>query len=124
MKTINLKKYVALRESLLKEKATLESRLAEVNAALGAEGSARAAAAAPARGRGRGGAKRAKNKISLKDAVIQVTSGKPLAKADILEAVRKIGYKFSTSDPMNSLNTVLYTGKVFKNTDGKFSPAK
>jgi hypothetical protein len=121
MKTINLKKYVALRESLLKEKSNLEARLAEVNEALGSERSGTLPRVTAVRARG---GKRARNKVSLKDAVIQVTSGKALSKSDILDAVRKIGYKFATDDPMNSLNTVLYTGKVFKNSDGKFSPAK
>ena len=119
MKHDSIKKYVALRESLLKEKSGLEARLAEINLALGVQSSATSQLTILPPGR-----KRARNKLSLKDAVAQVTGSKGLTKPEILEAIKKIGYHFSTNDPMNSLNTVLYTGKVFKNVDGKFSLAK
>ena len=42
----------------------------------------------------------------------------------ILAAVKKEGYKFTTDKPFASINVVLYTKGQFKNTDGKFSPAK
>jgi hypothetical protein len=113
-----LKQYVNLRDSLVKEKASLEARLKQINAALSSESPT---PSAPVARKPRG--KRAKNKLSLKAAVSEVTKGKALAKNDILTAIKKIGYKFSTSDPMNSLNTVLYTGKQFKNVGGKFTVA-
>ena len=53
---------------------------------------------------------------------MRVTKNRPLAKAEILDAVRKIGYKFATKDPMNSLNAMLYApANKFRNQDGKFS---
>jgi len=51
-----------------------------------------------------------------------VTTGKPLGKSEILEAVQKLGYRFAAKNPVNSLNTVLYSGDSFKNQNGKFSP--
>ena len=116
MKTDKLKQYVALRESLLKEKATLETRLAQIQKALGEETS-RPASVPRANAR-------IKNKMSLKDAVRRVTSARPLTKSEILEAIRKIGYRFAAKDPTNSLNVILYTKGNFKNQDGKFSPLK
>jgi hypothetical protein len=126
MKNDHLKLYVTARQKLLKEKATLESRLAQLNRALALEPAPEAPASkAPARaaGRGKSPAKRVKNAMSLKAAVIKVTTGKPLTKKEILAALQKLGYRFNSDMPLNSLNTVLYTGKVFKNQDGKYGPA-
>ena len=119
MKVDKLKQYVALRQSLLNEKNVLERRLAEINRALGEESTATASTTAP-----RSTTRRTDNPMSLKAAVQKVTSAKALTKQEILEAIRKIGYRFSAKDPMNSLNVVLYTKKQFKNQGGKFSPAK
>lgn len=124
MKTDSLKKYVELRDSLLAEKAKLEKRLNQINAALGSAPVAEAApkkSAAPKAdaGESRG---RVRNAISLRSAVAQVTKDEPLTKAQILVAVKKLGYKFGASNPIPSLNTVLYTKPKFKNVDGKFSP--
>ena len=44
---------------------------------------------------------------------------KHLGKKEILTAVQKAGYKFSTKDPMNSLQVQLYT-KFKRDKDGKF----
>lgn len=132
MKRDPLKQFVVLRESLLSRQAELQAELKGINEALGVAGVAVAAvAAAPAvtgkrRGRApgtRGGGRRAKNSISLKEAVLTVTKAKPLAKPEILSAVAKLGYKFAAKDPMNSLNTLLYTDKQIKNHGGKFGPA-
>lgn len=133
MKRDPLKQFVALRESLLKRQAQLQEELAGLNAALGVANAAVAAApaaaaatSAPTAGRARGprrGGKRAKNSISLKEAVMTVTKSKPLTKLEILTAVSKLGYVFTAKSPMNSLNTLLYTDKQIKNSDGKFGPA-
>ncbi len=127
MKTDALKQYIHLRDALLKEKAGLEARLAQIHKALGGGAIAvtKAAATNPARAAKAPGRKHAKNKLSLKDAVTQSIEGKELTKPEILEAIKKAGYKFATKDPMNSLNVLLYSGKVFKKVgDGKFSLAK
>lgn len=116
MKIDKLKQFVALRQSLLTEKAQLEGRLAEINQALGEEaasGSGSVRTAAP---------KKVANALSLKEAVRKVTAARPLTKKEILQAIDKIGYRFAAKDPTNSLNVVLYTKGQFKNDGGKFSP--
>lgn len=142
MKNDKLKQFVSLRAQLMKDKAELESRLAEINKALGAVSAVSAPAAKPTgavrRGRPpgssavvaadskavvrRGGA-RPKNAMSLKEAVLTVTKSKPLSRPDILKAVLALGYKFKTKDPLNSLGTLLYSDKAFKNNGGIFGPA-
>jgi len=144
MKIDKLKQYVSLREQLLRDKAELESRLAEINKALGsvtpsapavvatapaakrgrkpAAVPAAAPAAAPASPAVKRGGKRAKNTVSLRDAVLAATKAKPLARQEILTAVQAAGYKFAAKDPLNSLSTLLYTDKGIKNYGGKFGP--
>jgi hypothetical protein len=60
--------------------------------------------------------------MSLRDAVMKVIEGKCLTKHEILDQVIRIGYRFSTEDPLNSLGVILY-GKSpkFKNESGRFS---
>ncbi|MBA4147894.1 MAG: hypothetical protein H0X66_07235 [Verrucomicrobia bacterium] len=122
MKIDKLKQFVALRQSLLTEKAQLETRLAQINKALGEEtGTTKTATPAPARA---SASPQVTNPMSLKAAVRKVTSARSLTKKEILQAIGKLGYRFSAKDPMNSLNVVLYTKGQFKNDSGKFSPAK
>lgn len=129
-----LKQYVSLRDSLTKEKAGLEARLAEINRALGSADSADVASAARSKAADSGAAKagrppgktrkRAQNSKSLRDTVVEALAQKPLNRQEILDAVLKSGYVFSAKDPLNSLSTLLYTDKKsFKNKDGKFSAA-
>ena len=126
MKLTDVDKYVALREALVNEKTALESRLAAINRAL--QGSS--GIAAPKRGLKPGPkpivrrGKRAKNKLTMKEAAVQALVAKPLDREALLKAVQKIGYKFTAKEPLNSLSTLLYTDKAFKNTDGKFSVGK
>ena len=55
--------------------------------------------------------------------MVQVIKTRPLTKEEIVKEVKKIGYKFSTDKPINSVNQALYSQKsLFKNEDGKFSP--
>ena len=126
MKSDILKQYVDLRNSLEQERSELETRLREIEAVLGgtmeiAPPTALTApepkvpAPAPARSR------RLKNPMSLREAIIQVTSKKPLTKQEIRDAVERLGYRFTGKDPMNSIEVVLY-GKKFVRKDGKFSP--
>jgi hypothetical protein len=140
MKIDKLKQYVSLREQLLRDKVELESRLAEINKALGSvsPSAPTVVATAPAAKRGRKpaavpaaavaspavkrGGKRAKNTVSLRDAVLAATKAKPLARQEILTAVQAAGYKFAAKDPLNSLSTLLYTDKGIKNYGGKFGP--
>ena len=125
MKIDNLRKYVDLRNSLTREKAQLEERLRQINDALG---EASLAPAAPSQqGMAARGGKRgrpAASGLSLREAVLQATSQQALTKQEILDAVKQMGYRFSTNNPMNSLGVILY-GKNprFKNDNGRFSPA-
>lgn len=118
MSTDTLKQYLALRDALVKERATLTERLNRIKRALAGELSAVAAGARPK------AARRFANKLSLRQAVITATSVKPLTKPEIMAAIRKLGYRFTAKDPMNSLNVILYTKGQFKNDGGRFSPAR
>lgn len=136
MKRDPLKQFVALRDALLKRKQVLEVELQHINRALAVQGSGVAAAPAPVAATAPAGrpakvkragrkvrGKRARNTVSLKEAVMGVTKSKPLSKPEILTAVSKSGYVFTAVNPMNSLNTLLYSDKAFKNHGGKFGPA-
>ena len=138
MKLTDVDQYVAMRASLAQEKATLEARLAAINRAL--DGGTEPAAPTPGPKPGptpglkpglkpgpKPGARRgprAKNSMTMKEAMVQALAGKSLGRKDLLEAVKKLGYKFSAKDALSSISTVLYTDKSFKNTDGKFSVGK
>ena len=118
MKPDALKQYVALRDSIFAEREQLITRLREIDEALGAMG---------LRGRDsyygpRTPTGRVRNELSLKEAVMKVIEGKALTKHEILDSVLRMGYQFSTDDPLNSLGVILY-GKSpkFKNEGGKFS---
>lgn len=126
MKNDSLKKFAALRTSLVNEKRKLEQRLAEINAVLGTESAPAPARAAAKRASSVAAPKkpRTRNPVSLKEVVRQVTSEKPMTKEEIFAAVKKAGYKFTTDKPFASINVVLYTKGQFKNNGGKFSPAK
>jgi FtsZ-interacting cell division protein ZipA len=69
-------------------------------------------------------AKKAKNERSLKEVVLEVTKGKALNAAEIVNAAEKAGHKFSGNNPKNSLRVMLYSNrKLFKNNKGKFTAA-
>ena len=138
MKSDSLQQYVPRLESILKEKAELEERLGEIDQILQSLRSKESSSSPPSSGGGgkkagpsakvskkAGVRTRAQNKLSLREAVRQATTRKPLTKAEILEAIGKLGYKFSTSNPLNSLSSVLYGDKKeFQNVGGRFSPIK
>lgn len=120
-----LSEFTKLRDTLVKRQQLLQEELSAINAALGIPQpvleSSRASESlkAPVK---RGPRKRAKNSMSLAEAVLTVTNAKPLTKPEILAAVEKLGYVFAAKSPLNSLNTLLYTNKKIKNQDGKFGP--
>ena len=120
MNSVTIQKYVTLRHALIKEKADLEKRLHLVNEALSESGPATPAKLRKQRTRPR---KLVKNPMSLRAAIKTVTKAKPLTKSEILVAIKKLGYAFNTTNPLGSLNSVLYSKRQFKNADGKFSPA-
>ena len=137
MKSDSLQQYVPRLESILKEKAELEERLGEIDQILQSLRSKESSSSPPSSGGGKkagssakvskkaGVRTRVQNKMSLREAVRQATARKPLTKAEILEAIGKLGYKFNTSSPLNSLSSVLYGDKKeFQNVGGRFSPLK
>ena len=113
-----IKQYTALRDSIIAEREQLITKLREMDEALGAMG---------LRGKDsyfgpRTPTGRARNEMSLKDAVLKVVEGKALTKHEILDAVLALGYQFSTDDPLNSLGVILYGKKPkLKRVGGKFS---
>jgi hypothetical protein len=118
-----LKQFVALRASLEKERAELLNRLGEIEKVLHNASSIPASVPVrrppPAGRRGpRGG-----NAMTLKEAILRVTRARPLSKRDILAAIGRLGYKFQSKNPMNSMSVLLYKDKAFKNFGGKFGPA-
>lgn len=118
MKPDALKQYVSLRDGIFAEREQLISRLREIDEALGAMGlRSRDAYYGPRTPTGR-----VRNGMSLREAVFKVIEGKSLTKHEILDAVLRMGYQFSTDDPLNSLGVILY-GKnpKFKNENGRFS---
>jgi len=118
MKPDALKQYVSLRDAIFSEREQLIGRLREIDEALGAMGlRASDAYYGPRTPTGR-----VRNEMSLRDAVFKVIDGKALTKHEILDAVIRLGYQFSTNDPLNSLGVILY-GKnpKFKNVGGRFS---
>ena len=117
-----LQRYLASLQELRAEKTELEGRLEEINEALAGTPGATARRGRRAAGRRSGGGRR-RNGLSLRAAVTQVTKSRSLTKPEILQAVQKIGYKFATKDPMNSLNAMLYApANKFRNQNGKFGP--
>ena len=136
-----LKQYLALRSSLLKEKNELEERLSEINQVLSSTGGTATTARSGGKRRGRppGAGKRRgrppgatkvgrpkgsgrRNSVSLREAVIAATKSRPLSKEEIMDSIKKQGYKFTGKNPMNSLNVVLYSKNQFKRDGKKFSP--
>src|SRR5687768_13268044 len=118
MKPDALTQYVSLRDAIFAEREQLIARLREIDQALGSMGlRASDGFYGPRTPTGR-----VRNEMSLKDAVFKVIDGKALTKHEILDAVLRLGYQFSTDDPLNSLGVILY-GKnpKFKNIGGRFS---
>src|SRR5437868_5140412 len=103
MKNDTVSRYVTLREELTKQKQELEERLSRINEALG-QSSTDASTVPRGRGRPPGGA----GTLSLREAVLQATGKRAMSKQEILDEVQRLGYRFSTGNPANSLGTILY----------------
>jgi hypothetical protein len=113
-----LKQYVSVRKALIDEKARLESRLEEINQVLGETPSV---PAVPLEAVGR--RRRVRGPMSMKAAVIKVTTGHPMTKPEIMAAIRELGYRSSSKKPTRMLDNVLYgRNPRFRNEDGRFSP--
>jgi hypothetical protein len=129
MRSDSLQQFVRLREQLTQERGQLEQRLRQISEALGemplpslspiqgATGQRTGGTAVGRKGRvsGAGGQ-------SLRDHVLAVLQNGAMTKEEVLAAVQRGGYQFSTNNPLNSLGVILY-GKnpKFNRADGKFS---
>jgi hypothetical protein len=114
-----LKQYTALRDSIVAERERIITQLRAIDEAVGAN-------SFPSQGKAYGPltpSGRARNELSLKDAVLKVLEGgKTLTKPEILDAVLALGYQFSTDDPLNSLGVILYSKKFkIKRANKRFS---
>ena len=128
MRNDSLQQFVRLRRELTAERGTLETRLRQINEALGemplpslspiqgATGASTGSIGRGRRGRASGGGQ------SLREHVLAVLQNGAMTKEEVLAAVQRAGYKFSTNNPLNSLGVILY-GKnpKFNRADGKFS---
>jgi hypothetical protein len=64
---------------------------------------------------------RVRNKLSLRQIVHQILSKQALTKDELLDAVLRAGYTFTTTDPMNSLGVVIYGKRSkIKKVQGRF----
>src|SRR5262245_19861845 len=121
MTSAALNKFLKLRKQLTGERAILMERLAQINEALsGSIASVRRSRSATTQP---GLTHVSRNSLSLREAIMQVTATRALTKKEILSEVQKLGYRFQATDPMSSLNILLYGRKAsFKNVNGLFSP--
>jgi hypothetical protein len=125
----SLQQFVALRSALERERHSLQNRLREIERVLGSVAAGAAPspgrrAAAPARAKSAGGRRRRPNAVSLREAIGAATSRTPLSVRDIVAAVQKNGYRFQSTNPVNSVGAYLYGPegkKHFNRADGKFS---
>jgi hypothetical protein len=120
---------LALEKELSSARAIIsitEKRLAEIDAAFSGSSSVKRRGR-PARKilnkvKSKTAIKRLKNKLSLKEVVLNVTKGKTLDAKQIFDAACKAGHKFGGKNPMNSVRVLLYTNKkLFKNKKDKFT---
>jgi hypothetical protein len=120
--TTPLKDYVKLRDEIFAEREQLISRLREIDETIGhsaLRGSSQLFYGT------RTPTGRIRNGKSLKEVVLELLDGKALTKHEILDAVIRSGYQFSTDDPLNSLGVILYGKKPkFINEGGRFSLPK
>ena len=117
-KTEPLKQFASLRAKILAEREQLVARLGEIDAELG-----RLGFNATIRHYGlHTPTGRVRNQKSLKELVTEILLKNALTKDEVLDAVLRAGYQFSSSDPMNSLGVVLYgKNSPFKRVGRKFA---
>jgi hypothetical protein len=125
-----LKQFTALRTALEHERTQIQQRLKDIDAAL--SGGEVPFVKHPTEGlvtatQRRAPAKRARTKLTVREAIAQATADKPLSVREIVEAMRKLGYKFKSKKPENSVGAYLYGPegkKHFKRVDGKFATTR
>ncbi len=140
--------YVKSRNALLEEKERLEQRLAQLSDAIQAPGKGKGKGKGKAKAKlsagtrkvntaGRKGAGKAakkaktakggyvrKNMKPLSDYIYEATKDRALTRQEILNEVVRLGYKFSSKNPLNSLGQTLYSSGKFEKSNHKFWPKK
>jgi hypothetical protein len=57
----------------------------------------------------------------MREAVLQALSNGPLARKELVRAVKDVGYIFTTKNPLNSIGSILYAKNTpVKSRGGKF----
>src|SRR5436189_5927494 len=120
MRIDSLQQFIKLRDALTQERDTVSRRLAQINEALGELPSPSQSAvrgvteqrSAPARSARRTGGRQAGHGggggTSLREHVLTVLREGAKTKEEVLAAVQRRGYRFQTSNPLNSLGVILY----------------
>ncbi|HMJ88866.1 MAG TPA: hypothetical protein VK530_03570 [Candidatus Acidoferrum sp.] len=132
-----IQEVLSLFQQLERERQQHQQRINEIDRALAqVRGGASIASSVPASTkvsghpvavRSKGGRKPGKggNTMSLRQRMAEVSRQQPLSVREIVNAVRKAGHQFESSDPIKSVGSYLYGPegkKHFKRVDGKFSP--
>jgi len=124
MTNASIKQFIKLRQQLESERTQIAARLKEVDAALGSFTSVPLVAPkteGKKRGPKPGSKRKVSNELSLKEAVVQALGNKQMTREQILEGVLATRYRFRTSNPLNSMNVILYAKQPkFSRKDGKF----
>ena len=115
-----------LYQNLSQERDRIQARIAELDAALNLSSAAGVTSSATRSSFGRvSGEAVSKNGLGMREAIQQVTASSPLPVRQIVEAMQQIGFKFRSSNPVNSVGSYLYGKegkKHFKRSDSGFSP--
>ena len=109
-----LKIFLEKRDSLLQTRARILEKIREIDHLLGNAGKSTTSEFGKR-------TKRPKNEIKLKEAIYKALADGPKNRNTILEAVQGMGYRFSASNPLNSLSATLYTNKQFVKDGQLFS---
>lgn len=67
---------------------------------------------------------RTRNEMTLKEAIIRTLGRRTMDINEVLDGVLKLGYKFNSQRPVNSVGAYLYSAngkKFFRNDGGRFS---
>ncbi|MBT3596501.1 MAG: hypothetical protein HN505_11055 [Verrucomicrobia bacterium] len=102
-----LQQYQELHNSLKKQKSVLLDEIQKIDKVLSANG---------------GQLESGKCNMTLKEAITAITNKTPKTKKQILTELISLGYHFSTTTPINSINATLYLKDAFNNKNGYFSP--
>lgn len=131
-----LAQFVRLRSAILAERDAVRSRLKDLDTVLGtADTSANVVSARntapepPVRSETTTWRKRGRHSVfrptlTLRHAVEKATVKRPLPIRDLVPAVQKLGYRFTSKNPYNSLGAYLYSGRGqehFRKTPSGFS---